>query len=671
MLSTGENAYHFDTPQDFKAPCHWLSKHPDEVKFCQLLANAGKPEMVFAVALRPQDFNDPRAERIYSVALALFARGETITPEAIAGEALGRARESEFQSEVQAWGQIADIADGELTQLPRTLSSQGSISEEAAKLARKFVAARGKRTQRNDPTPDEIQQTAAAIGQLIGTRTWPELPAHQIPPPALLTGEKPAYDECQLRELLYPQGKTVSLQTEAAHAARAALYIGDDLLFCPELGFLHFEPRGFWRRDDKGATLTAAKLCALAPVVRHEAAALLRYAATLAAASRETDARALSRAANELLSHSKQIERQAFLAGVARFLAAEKRAEIGDFAPVAWKFAFKNSVFDHGVWRGAKRDDFFLHVSPVELNHDCDKSEWAALLHRLTDGDELFARTLQDAAAYAVSGASSLRAILWLFGPRGTGKSTFAEMLQTLLGEGAATVDTSLLSENSSRERLGAQLVFKRGAFVSEAGNKRIEAELLKTLSGGDRLSVRFLYAEAFTAAPSHVLILAANDAPKTDAYDDALKDRVIALPFVHPLREGEPLKFRGHKRLESARLDPNSALLRGFAVWVAEGLERLYLAQEIWKAPAVQVATAKFWAATDPLTPFWENVSEDELRAGIASGELRARYEKWCEVEGLKPLKGKAWARAVGPDGRGLSFEHRGRERIRVWFLA
>lgn len=418
---------------------------------------------------------------------------------------------------------------------------------------------------------------------------------------------------------------------------------------------MHFDPkRGFWRQDDKDGVLTATKLKSLAGVVREEAAHLLRFAATLAASGRDTDARAMSRAANDLLSHAKQIERQAFLSGAAKFLAGDQkqRAEVAQFAPKAWKFAFKNCVFDCGQWRAARREDFLLHVSPVEMNNRADRREWMMLLNRITGGDELFARTLQEVCAYALSGASTLRKLPWLYGPGGAGKSTLCEMLQTLIGEGAATVDPSHLTDKAQREKLGAVIWGKRAAFVSEAGNQRIDAELLKTLSGGDRISACFKYREAFTALPSHVLILAANDPPRTDAYDDALKERVIALPFEHRLDEGEPLQFAGHKRLESARRDPNSVLIRGFAAWVAEGLERLFQTQELFCAPAVVTATAKFWADTDPLTPYWETVPEWALEEQVSRATLRADYANWCQSNGRRPLDDRRWStacRAVG----------------------
>lgn len=523
------------------------------------------------------------------------------------------------------------------------------IYELADKLARDLQPKEPQRTRRDEPTAIEIADTAESImGDGTEHDTFPNHRADQIPKAAILTGEKPEYDPNQLRTLLYPDWKVISLETEAAHAARATEHLGKDILYCPELGFLHFNAdTGFWRRDDKDATLTASKLSALAPRVRGEVAALLRYAATLAAAARDSDARAMSRAANSLLTHCKNIEKQSFLHGAAKFVAANVRADVSQFSPVPWRFAFKNRVFDRGAWRSPRRSDHLLQTSPVEYDRKADMSEWHPLLERMTGNNAHVARTLQDACAYAISGASSLRILLWLYGAKGTGKSTICELLGTLLHESATTIDTALLQDSSSRERLGAALWNKRAAFVAEAGNKRIDAELLKALSGGDRLSVRFLYKETFTAPPSHALILAANDAPRTDAYDEALKDRVLALPFTHPLNDGDRLTFAGHKRLESARQDPNSALLRGFAAWVGEGLQSLYRTQEIYKAPEVVAATEQFWRETDPLTEFWETVEVESLKRGMDKSSLVALYTAWCAAENQKPFNRIQWARA------------------------
>jgi phage/plasmid-associated DNA primase len=225
-------------------------------------------------------------------------------------------------------------------------------------------------------------------------------------------------------------------------------------------------------------------------------------------------------------------------------------------------------------------------------------------------------------------------------------------LLQTVLDEMAVSVDPKYLQGDSARERLGAAIWNRRLAVCAEAGSQRIETELLKTLSGGDSFPVRFLHREAFTAKPRHVLMMVANDPPRMDAYDDALRDRVLALPFVHRLGEPSPLKLTGGKRIEAVRQDTNSPLVRGFAAWALEGLQRFYKAQEIYRAPVVETACTRFWRDTDPITPFWETVKDEELREGIVKGELRGRYETWCSSEGARALGRDRWTRACEAHG-------------------
>jgi hypothetical protein len=160
---------------------------------------------------------------------------------------------------------------------------------------------------------------------------------------------------------------------------------------------------------------------------------------------------------------------------------------------------------------------------------------------------------------------------------------------------------------------------------------------------------------------------MVSNDSPRLEAYDPALKGRIMALPFIHPLKD-TPLKLTGAARLEEVRKDPSSPLVRGFAAWVLEGLERVYLTQSIFQAPEVQAASEQFWADTDPLTCFWESFSIAQLEAGIFKRDLRLRYDHWCRSEGARPYGPAAWARAC--QSIGLYEVRRGAENTRTWAL-
>jgi putative DNA primase/helicase len=493
--------------------------------------------------------------------------------------------------------------------------------------------------------------------------------ASRIPSPKLKDEKgNPEYDPAQLVALLHPSWQVQNLTTHAAHAERIRDLIGGDLCYSPNLGWLVYSNQ-FWQLDDKNATKASARIAKLTQAVRDEVAMLYSFAGTLAQAGRESDAKAMSKAAIALLRHTKQAESKAFIEGALHLAAGLLAVETEQFDQKPWLIGFQNGTWDKGVWREHRREDYLLHLLPVHLDFEADRREWLATLDRITGGDCDFAQMAQDVAGYILSGASHLRLLPFFYGPKGTGKSTFAELLQTVLGHMAATIDPKKLQDNAARERLGADLWNRRLAVCSEAGSQRLEAELLKTLSGGDQLAVRFLFREAFTAPPRHVLLMVTNDPPKMDAHDAALKDRVIALPFVHPLDNGAPLELTGGKRIEAVRQDPQSPLVRGFAAWAMEGLARVWQSQEIHRAACVATATAQFWADTDQLTPFWESIEESELLEGIGKTELRERYEAWCKAEGARPKAAREWTRAC-KDGRGLEEGRTSDAKKRIWFL-
>jgi putative DNA primase/helicase len=498
-----------------------------------------------------------------------------------------------------------------------------------------------RRAERQEQT---LREAEAISGEAAGEVSTPE----SIPAP-YLTGEYAPY---QIAELLgFDTG--VAADTHKAHAERIRQYIGEDIVFCPQLGGWRFWNGKAWPGDGQGAPTLTSWVARLSPNIREEAARLYALAGTLARTGRTEDSEAMAKAAKSHLKHAQKVENTSFIRDSLAQAAGLLRTEAHRFEPRPWVIGFENGVWDRGEWREHRREDYFLSVCPVEYDLAADRSEWYALLQRLTDKDADLARSLQQVCGYVLSGASSLRTIPWAYGPRGSGKSTVEELLLTVLGDMGKTIDPTQLADNASRERLGAAIFGARLVAVSEAGNQRIGAEVVKTLSGSDSYPVRHLYSEAFTARPSHVLLMVANDPPRMDAYDEALKERVMTLPFSKSLADPEPLIFRDGKRIEEVRRNPNSLLLRGFVAWVVEGLAQVWETQSIYRAACIERASRQFWQDTDPLADFWDTVRTDELRDGIAKGGLRKRYENWCEDEGIRrPLSPRDWTRACRSRG-------------------
>jgi P4 family phage/plasmid primase-like protien len=622
----------------------------DEAKYLGAILSCEKAATNAAgtfYALQPHHFQKPKAGQIFlanRVAVKSKQKPETV----LAGW-------------IAEGGSTPEVNQKALDLIP-VLRATGAKIENPLAVADELAAQIVARWNEKNPSPKTEKKSPAPV---VSPR---EVTALEIPAPSLVDDKgNPEYDPAQLVALLHPSWPVQNLATHAAHAQRICELIGADLCYSPNLGWLVYDGR-FWHRDDKHATKTAARVAKLTQAVRDESATLYGFAATLAQAGRVSDVKAMTKAATALLRHTKQVESKAFIEGALHLAAGLLAVETERFDQKPWLIGFQNGTWDKGIWREHRREDYLLHLSPVQLDFEADRAEWLATLDRITGGDLDLSQAAQDMAGYIFSGASHLRKLPWLCGPKGTGKSTFAELCQCVLGDSAATVDPKNLQDSASRERAGVTFWNRKLVVCGEAGNAKLSAELLKTLSGADKLTVRYLFHEPFTAPPRHVLLMVSNDSPKMDAYDNALKDRVIALPFVHPLDNGVPLELTGGKRIEAVRQDPESPLVRGFAAWAMEGLARVMKTETIHHAACIETATAKFWADTDQLTPFWKTIEEAELLDGIGKTELRRRYETWCETEGARPKAPREWTRAC-KDGRGLEDKRRTGGKF-FWYL-
>ena len=426
-----------------------------------------------------------------------------------------------------------------------------------------------------------------------------------------------------------------------ALAARIVRFYKETLSYS-DFGYTIFNGK-YHEIDDRNLSGALGVTASLSTVVDGEAERLLQLSSDALKEGLREESIALAHSASRLARYGGRIGTTA-LRNALQLSASLLKIERRHFEVKAWKLGFQNCVVDRSQIRSHLREDFFLSLSPVEYHQNADPTAWLEVLEAITGGNKDFQRTIQMIAGYVLSGASTLRKIPWLYGPKGTGKSTFQELLSTVLGEMNASISPESLNERGNRERLGAAIWNRRLAVISEAGNSRISTDLLKTLSGGDSYPVRMLFKEQFQAKPTHVLMLVSNDPPRMDAYDDALKDRVIALPFIHSMKDQ---KLLNGARLEEERKKINSPLVLGFTTWAIEGMQRLLQEGDLYVSTNVKEHTQQFWNATDPYSEFFEDLDPFELKKGILKSILQERFNEWCDKSGLRRLSRTDWPRA------------------------
>lgn len=293
-----------------------------------------------------------------------------------------------------------------------------------------------------------------------------------------------------------------------------------------------------------------------------------------------------------------------------------------------WALNTPGGVIDlrTGQLREHRRDDRMTKVTTATPQGD--SPTWRAFLNDVTGGDPELIAYLQLMVGYCLTGSTSEHALFFLYGTGANGKSVFVNVITTILGDYAANapMDTFMESRN---DRHPTDLAGLRGArFVSsietEQGRRWNESKV-KAITGGDKVSARFMRQDFFEYVPQFKLVIAGNHKPSIRNVDEAMKRRLHLIPFTVTI----PTERRDGKLTEKLLKERD-----GILAWAVEGCLRWQ--KQGLKAPAIVVsATEEYFEGEDALGQWIDERCEQHPDARIATSDLFADWREWAERAG------------------------------------
>ncbi len=258
-----------------------------------------------------------------------------------------------------------------------------------------------------------------------------------------------------------------------------------------------------------------------------------------------------------------------------------------------------------------------------EKGADCPT--WKMFLLQIFNKDLNLIKFIQKAMGYALSGDVSEQCLFILWGTGANGKSTFLNVLQHLFGDYAcSTMIETFMKKNSEQSNDLARLKGARLVTTSEIEQGRqISESLIKSVTGEDSLTARFLYGEYFSFKPTFKIFMATNHKPKIRGADNGIWRRIKMIPFNVTI----PPEQRD-KNLTEKLIAENSGilnwLLRGYAMWQKEGLE---------EPKAIREANAEYRMDMDSVGTFVTDCLELDasLQWRLPTNMLYQTYIKWC----------------------------------------
>lgn len=218
----------------------------------------------------------------------------------------------------------------------------------------------------------------------------------------------------------------------------------------------------------------------------------------------------------------------------------------------------------------------FSQIANTDYSEKMQPSVWLDFLNDIFAGDKEVIRYIQKALGYSLTGSTREQIMFILFGKGRNGKSIFVETIAEILGDYSNNMQAkSLMVKKNDNVNTDIARLSKARFVTSSEPNEgfRFDEGLIKQITGGDKVTARFLYAEEFEYTPKFKIWVSTNHKPIIRGTDDGIWRRLVLIPFDVQIPEEKVDKDLKYKLLREAPAILNW-MAEGAYMWMREGLE-------------------------------------------------------------------------------------------------
>lgn len=285
--------------------------------------------------------------------------------------------------------------------------------------------------------------------------------------------------------------------------------------------------------------------------------------------------------------------------------------------------------------RPHSRDEYCTKLAAVAPGGNCPL--FHKFLNRVFAGNKDLVAYIQTAFGYCLTGDIREHAMFFGYGAGGNGKSVLLSTVAGIMGSYCKTAHQDTFTATGGTQHptdvaglIGARLVI---CGEVEQGRRWAEAKI-KSLTGGGRISARFMRQDFFEFTPQFKLFITGNHKPGLRNIDEAMRRRLHLIPFTVTIPEGE----RDKRLLAKLRTE-----WPGILQWMIEGAVRWH-AEGLGKSRAVDEATREYFETEDTLLAWIEDRCQCDKRHETQATRLFASWKAWCELTGEFPGTSKTF---------------------------
>jgi putative DNA primase/helicase len=287
---------------------------------------------------------------------------------------------------------------------------------------------------------------------------------------------------------------------------------------------------------------------------------------------------------------------------------------------------------------------------------------WDEFLDTTFEGNAGLIAFMQELAGLACIGDVTHHILPFLYGEEGNnGKSVLLNVFQYCLGTYAVVLPiAALVSGRRSHTEDMADLPGARLAVAVEVGqDTRWDEEKIKTLTGGDRYTVRAIYGRKRTIDhPTHLIMIAANDKPRVASGGKSFYRRFKIIPFNHTMPDDQINVHLAREMFD--REGP------GILAWMVAGAVNV-IRDGLHQPPEVTDATAEYAESEDEVSQWIDECTLPAPGFPQPQSKLYTSYRSLCASNGIEPRTSQGFGVALTRHGIAKGDRQHGGVRTRV----
>lgn len=255
-------------------------------------------------------------------------------------------------------------------------------------------------------------------------------------------------------------------------------------------------------------------------------------------------------------------------------------------------------------------------------------------LDKLSCNDKDIRALLEEMAGYCLYRRNELGKAFILTGSGSNGKSTYLNMIKTMLGK----QNISVLDMKKLNDRFSTVMMYRKLANIGDDISDSFidDSAEFKKIVTGESIDAEYKGRDKFNFEPYVKLIFSANNVPRIGKGRDssAIIRRLVIIPFNAQFRPTDEdfVPFIADK------LKTDSAIQYLIRLGV-EGLKRVLISNTFSKSDKVINEIREFEEINNPILGFFRENNDVKEIIGQATKDFYLKYNEYCLNAGLSPI--------------------------------